>query len=132
MATTERAQMTEGVGAYLRALREAAGLSLRAVQDRCRLGECYGVSNGYLSQLERDRVTTPSPHALRALAACYGADYRELLRRAGYLLPTDEADGDRPPVVFAGAEQLTAEERAEIQEIIALKLRRRRQPASIR
>jgi len=108
------------LGGYLRSLREAAGITLREVTARC------GVSNGYVSLLEHDRVHGPSPKILHTLACCYGADYAELLRRAGYPVPGDEGATPRPTVVFAGADRLTPDEREEIQQIIALKLRRRR------
>ncbi len=45
------------------------------------------------------------------------------MRLAGYPMPDA---GDGPGAVLAGAQQLTDEERAEIEGIIALKLRRRR------
>ena len=112
------AESTDTLGGHLRLLRRLAGLTLRAVEAYC------GISNAYLSQVERDRVKRPSTDVLRALASCYGADYTDLLRRAGHLLPPDGSA--LPPVTFVGAEQLTEDERAEIQEIIALKLRRRR------
>ena len=113
------------LGAYLRALRRAAGVTLREVTARC------GVSNGYVSLLEHDRVREPSPKVLHTLACCYGADYAELLRRAGYPVPGEAGTAPPPSVAFAGAERLTPEERDEIQEIIAMKLRRRRAaPAS--
>ena len=99
----------------MRTLRRQAGLTLRAVEAGS------GISNAYLSQLECDRVKEPSPKVLWALANCYQADYLDLLRRAGYPVPEGPAS-----VVFVGAELLTPDERAEIQEIIALKLRRRR------
>lgn len=116
------------LGEHLRSLREAAGLTLRQVADRCGESKGCGISNGYLSLLERGRVQAPNPHVLHALAACYGTDYAELLRQAGYPLPGPGGGGAPPPIVFAGAERLTPEDREEIQEIITLKLRRRRQP----
>jgi transcriptional regulator with XRE-family HTH domain len=119
------AERDGSLGEYLRALRRAAGLTLRQVQGKCALGERCGVSNGYLSLLEHDHVKAPNPNVLFTLAECYGADYAGLLRRAGYPLPTQDGN-ETPTIIFAGAEQLTAEEREEIQEIIALKLRRRR------
>ena len=107
--------MTTTLGDYLRSLRWQAGLTLRDLETKC------GVSNAYLSQLERGRVKAPSPHVLASLAGCYGADYLDLLRRAGYPVPMP----DERAVVFVGADRLTEDERAEVQEIIALKLRRR-------
>ena len=111
------------LGPYLRSLREMAGLSMRQVQEECIRRSC-GVTNGYVSLLETGKVGAPNPNILRTLADCYEADYLELMRRAGYPVPAPSNGCDH--VVFAGAEQLTEDERAEIQDIIALKLRRRR------
>ena len=126
MGSKSRGDQAETLGGYLRALREAAGLTLREVAGRCNVSERCGVSNGYLSQLEHDRVKTPSPNVLWTLAECYQADYLELMRRAGYPAPAPPDGATRPSIVFAGAERLTADERAEIQEIIAPKPRRHR------
>jgi len=113
------------LGAYLRALREAAGLTLRDVAARCAVSERCGVSNGYLSLLEQDKVRAPSPNVLWTLADCYGVDYAELLGRAGYPVPV-LGDGACRHVALVGAERLTPEDREEIEAVIALKLRRRR------
>ena len=111
------------LGPYLRSLRETAGLSMRQVQEECIRRGC-GVTSGYVSLLETGKIRAPNPNILRTLADCYGADYLELMRRAGYPVPAPSNGCDH--VVFAGAEQLTEDEQAEIQDIIALKLRRRR------
>ena len=48
-----------------------------------------GISNSYLSQIERgDR--RPGPSVLKRLASLYGVDVQDLLKRAGYL---DKPDG---------------------------------------
>jgi HTH-type transcriptional regulator, competence development regulator len=111
-------------GAFLRALREDAGLTLREAEARC------GVSNGYLSLLEHDRVKEPSPRVLYALSRCFGVGYLELMERAGYPVPTPEERGRPAPgppgAVFRGAERLSPDDREEIRELIRLKLRRLR------
>ncbi len=112
--------MEETLGAYLSTLRADAGLSLREVETRT------GVSNGYLSLLEHDRVKEPSPKSLYALAQCYGAEYLDLMRRAGYPVPPKADTSAAPSVVFRGAERLNDDERREIQDLITFKLRRRR------
>jgi transcriptional regulator with XRE-family HTH domain len=114
-------------GAFLRALREDAGLTLREVETRC------GVSNGYLSLLEHDRVKEPSPRVLYALSQCFGVSYLELMERAGYPVPPPEERGrpgaGPPGAVFRGAERLSADDREEIRQLIRLKLRRLRRDA---
>lgn len=67
------------LGTQLRKIRELKGLSLRDVEKRT------GVSNGYLSQLERGDAKNPSPSKLAALAKLYGVSYEKLLAAAGYL-----------------------------------------------
>ena len=113
--------MTLTLGAYLKSLREIAGLSLREVEALTK------ISNGYLSLLEHDRIKSPSPNVLAALAKCYGTDYGALMQLAGYPVPGNPKPLPRGTTFFYGADQLTSAERDEIQEIIALKLRLRRE-----
>ena len=63
----------------LRRLRTLKGVSLREVEKET------GVSNAYLSQLENKKTDKPSPHILHKLANYYNAEYKNLLRIAGYL-----------------------------------------------
>ena len=106
--------MIDTLGSHLRVLRRQAGLTLRALEAGT------GLSNAYLSQLERDHIKEPSPRVLWAIAECYGADYLDLMRRAGHPMPSASH------VIFAGAERLSPDERDEVQEFIVMKLRRRR------
>jgi transcriptional regulator with XRE-family HTH domain len=55
-------------------------LSLREVEQASE----KVVSNAYLSQLEKGKISKPSPNILHALAAVYGASYEDLMSRAGY------------------------------------------------
>ena len=71
-------------GPYLRELRRSCGLSLKQVE------KAAGVSNAYLSQIERDLRNPPHPDILKRLAQVYEVLPRELLIAAGYL--EDEAD----------------------------------------
>ena len=72
------------IGPLLRRLRGETGLR--------EVGRRTGISNSYLSQIERgDR--RPGPSVLKRLAALYGVDVQELLKRAGYL---DEPEGVEP------------------------------------
>ena len=114
-------RMTVTLGAYLKSLREIAGFSLRVVEGMT------DISNGYLSLLEHDRIKSPSPNVLAALAKCYGADYGALMQLAGYPVPGSPRPLPQGTTFFHGVEQLTSAEREEIQEIIALKLRLRRE-----
>jgi len=68
----------------IRALR---GYSLRTVED------ATGISNAYLSQLERGDAQKPSPDKLQALAKFYEVPYTDLMRAAGYLQRSQQAAG---------------------------------------
>ena len=70
------------LGPLLRMLR--GSMSLREVR------RLTGISNSYLSQIERgDRI--PGPGLLRRLASLYNVDVRVLIERAGFL---DNEDGE--------------------------------------
>jgi transcriptional regulator with XRE-family HTH domain len=82
---------------YLRDVRAVRGKSLRAVED------ATGISNAYLSQLERGDATKPSPDKLKELAKFYEVSYTDLMRVAGYLTRSSPSPmvasgaGDTPP-----------------------------------
>lgn len=71
------------LGAYLAAIRGVRRLTLRAVEEATN-GE---VSNAYLSQLENNKITRPSPNVLHALARVLVVPYETLMQKAGYLAP---------------------------------------------
>lgn len=72
----------ENLGEYLREQRESAGLSLR------KLAEQTGVSNPYLSQIERG-LRRPSADVLQQLAKALRISAETLYVRAGILDPND-------------------------------------------
>ncbi|SRR6266498_5051530 len=78
-------------GAYLRAVREAAGLTLRQVEEQTD----RVIKNAYLSQIESGAINRPSPAILYELAQVYGISYRELLVRAGHRVPDGDVKPDR-------------------------------------
>ncbi len=73
------------LGPYIRAGRRAKQLSLR------RLSEASGISNPYLSQIERG-LRKPSADVLQQIARALGAPIEQLYVRAGIL--QTPADGD--------------------------------------
>jgi transcriptional regulator with XRE-family HTH domain len=111
--------MAKTLGALVRRQRDAHALTLRDVEERT------GLSNGYLSLLENDKIRQPKPPVLYKLAEALGASYLELMECAGYA-PTDGSRADRgqprPAVAFKGAEKLTLEQRKEVQDFIDFKL----------
>lgn len=97
----------DSFGAHLARLRNAAGLTLRQVEEATN----KEVSNAYLSQLETNKIAKPSPNVLHALAVVYGAPYEDLMKRAGYFTTEADASGRRQARAATFAIQdLTAEE----------------------
>ena len=79
--------MAEGLGAFIRAQRQAAELTLRELAART------NVSNPYLSQIERG-LHEPSVRVLRAIATALNVSAETLLAQAGLF----EEDDDAPEV----------------------------------
>ena len=83
------------------------------------LAKSVGISNPYLSQIERG-LRAPSEAVVEALAASLDLSVEELYRRAGYVEPAPEDDG--PPhsdlaEAIAAAPELTAAQRRAMAEI---------------
>lgn len=62
----------------LKQARESSELTLREVEKNT------GISNAYLSQIEKGKVGRPSPEKLRKLSSAYSVDYGELMSLAGH------------------------------------------------
>ncbi len=75
------------LGSFIREQRSSARLSLR------RLSELAGISNPYLSQIERG-LRRPSAEILQQIAKALRISAETLYVRAGILEPRDEARGD--------------------------------------
>jgi len=73
----------ESLGSYLREQRVAAELSLRQLADQA------GVSNPYLSQIERG-LRRPSAEVLQALAKALRISAEQVYVQAGILNPDDD------------------------------------------
>jgi transcriptional regulator with XRE-family HTH domain len=82
MARLKVGRTVENLGEYLREQRESAGLSLR------KLAEQTGVSNPYLSQIERG-LRRPSAEVLQQLAKALRISAETLYVQAGILDPND-------------------------------------------
>jgi len=95
------------VGAFIKEQRERSSLSIR------KLAELTGVSNPYLSQIERG-VRTPSAEILRSIADALSIRTETLYEKAGLL---DEHEG--PDVVGAidGDANLTKTQKQALKEI---------------
>ncbi|HUZ96438.1 MAG TPA: helix-turn-helix transcriptional regulator [Edaphobacter sp.] len=107
----------DSFGAHLARLRIAAGLSLRDVEE----ATDHEVSNAYLSQLEKSKITKPSPHILYALAPVLKTSYEDLMKRAGYITSDQDGRGRKQTKVAAFAVQdLTPEEERSLLDYLAM------------
>lgn len=79
------------LGDYLKEQRQQAQLSLRQLADRT------GISNPYLSQIERG-LKKPSAEILQSLAKGLRISAEQLYVRAGFLDATPVGDGQAPDV----------------------------------
>lgn len=107
------------LGQELSRLRSLRGWTLREVEEKTR----KKVSNSYLYQLEKDNVKEPSPHILYELSVVYGASYPDLMKLAGFIVPSS-AGAAHPSVAF-NALDLTEQEREEVMDFIEF-LRRKK------
>jgi transcriptional regulator with XRE-family HTH domain len=83
---TDRDDQLHALGAFIRAQRQLANLSLRQMADLAQ------VSNPYLSQLERG-LHEPSVRVLQSIARALNVSAETLLAHAGI----DDAAADEPP-----------------------------------
>lgn len=121
--------MTDSLGKRLRSARELLGLSLRDVERNT----SQELRSGYLSQLERDLIQTPTPATLSKLADLYGLDYADLLELAGHRLPEQTAPRRRPSLIAGipvkALDSLDDEARDELRNFVEyLVHRQKRQP----
>lgn len=86
MAIGKVGKTVEGLGDYLKEQRTGARLSLRQLADLA------GVSNPYLSQIERG-LRKPSAEVLNQIAKALRISAEQLYVRAGILNPADGAGG---------------------------------------
>lgn len=104
------ANTTSALATFLASVRQLKGFTLREVEE----ATGKEVSNAYLSQLERGRITKPSPHILYSLSEAYGVAYEKLMELAGYIAVASERGNNVKhgrAATFASAD-LTDEEEA--------------------
>lgn len=82
---------TGTLGAFIRAQREMANLSLR------QLSTMSEISNAYLSQIERD-LHEPSLRVIKRVGKALGIAPETLLSRAGLIRDEEEPDQEGPTV----------------------------------
>lgn len=98
--------MSNKLANELKTIREFKKLSLRQVEKET------GITNAYLSQLERGIAKKPSPDILYKLAEVYDVPYESLMEAAGYLKKSDNTKSQRPTAIQAAlmSSNLTDEE----------------------
>jgi len=103
------------LGNELARLRKLKGWSLRDVQEET--GK--KVSNSYLYQLESDNVKQPSPNILYVLASVYEASYSDLMRLAGFVVPSTNQNAPRHQSSVAfNAMYLTKDEENDVLDFV--------------
>jgi transcriptional regulator with XRE-family HTH domain len=111
------------LGSELTRLRKLKGWSLRDVEERTK----RKVSNSYLYQLENGNVQEPSPNILYELSMVYGASYPKLMRLAGFVVPSSNANASLgSSSVSFDALNLSDEEREEIMDFVQFMRRKKK------
>ena len=100
------------LGAFLSNIRKLKKMTLREVEE----ATDKTVSNAYLSQLENEKITKPSPNILHALSQVYAISYEELMEKAGYII-SSQKKGKRL-ATFVDKE-LTSDEESALLEYLA-------------
>lgn len=95
------------LGQFIREQRNAAQLSLRALAERA------GVSNPYLSQIERG-LHEPSVRVLSSIARALNLSAETLLRQAGALGPDDPGTANPTVAAISRDPALSPEQKDEL------------------
>jgi HTH-type transcriptional regulator, competence development regulator len=110
------------LGQALSRLRSLKGWTLREVEERTK----KRVSNSYLYQLENGNVKEPSPNILYELSVVYEASYPELMRLAGFVVPSSNQHASQTNASVAfNALNLTIEEKEEVMDFIEFRRRKK-------
>ncbi|HET8665183.1 MAG TPA: helix-turn-helix transcriptional regulator [Nocardioides sp.] len=111
MARSKVGKTVESLGDYLREQRMSSRLSLR------QLAEQAGVSNPYLSQIERG-LRRPSAEVLQQLAKALRISAEQLYIRAGIVSP-DEGVGGSVELAVLGDPALTERQKQTLLDVYA-------------
>jgi HTH-type transcriptional regulator, competence development regulator len=111
------------LGQELSRLRSLKGWTLRDVEEKTK----KKVSNSYLYQLENDNVKEPSPNILYELSVVYGASYSDLMRLAGFVVPSSSPQASRTSasVAFSSLD-LSEPEKEEVMDFIEFMRRKKK------
>jgi transcriptional regulator with XRE-family HTH domain len=111
MARNKVGNAVESLGDYLREQRVSARLSLRQLADQA------GVSNPYLSQIERG-LRRPSAEVLQQLAKALRISAEQLYLRAGLVSP-DEGLGGTVELAVLGDPSLSERQKQTLLDVYA-------------
>jgi transcriptional regulator with XRE-family HTH domain len=111
MAKNKVGKTVESLGDYLREQRVSARLTLR------QLAEQAGVSNPYLSQIERG-LRRPSAEVLQQLAKALRISAEQLYLRAGIVSP-DDGIGGSVELAVLGDRSLTERQKQTLLDVYA-------------
>jgi transcriptional regulator with XRE-family HTH domain len=100
-----RPNPTTGLGAVLRELRQRAGLKVEE------LAHGAGLSPGYVSKLENNRVPLPRPETIEALADALGVRVDALVGKTGGMPRVIERAYRETPAAFLKLAKMTRQER---------------------
>ena len=105
--------MTE-LGDYVKMIRTGKEFSMR------KLSEMSGISHTEIKRIEDGTRKQPSPQVLRAIASALNTPYEDLMAAAGYIDEQPEEDHEvTVPAGITGAEDLTEDELAQVNQFIA-------------
>jgi len=110
------------LGQELSRLRALRGWTLRDVEEKTK----KKISNSYLYQLEADNVKEPSPNILYELALVYEVPYPDLMRLAGYVVPSSDPHASRTSASVAfNALDLDEQEKEQVMDYIEFMRRKK-------
>ncbi len=116
MKTEDNKKSMLSLGQYLSNQRIRKKMTLREVEE----ATDHEISNAYLSQLEHDKISKPSPNILYSLSLVYGVPYEILMEKAGYITDmTDRQTGKHGRVATFADDSLTEEEEESLLEYLA-------------
>ncbi|TFD96433.1 XRE family transcriptional regulator [Dysgonomonas capnocytophagoides] len=102
----------KSLGITLKEERELQKMTLRQVE------EATGISNAYLSQLENDKIKTPSANILHKLSVIYNIPLKNLLIAANIIQDEQPERRELFNSVSFSSKELTEEEEKELLEYL--------------
>lgn len=102
------------LGSYLKSLRKSNNLTLKYIEDN------LGISNAYLSQLENNKIKSPSIYVLTTLSDVYDTPLAEILEESGIIKKPEKTKEEtqlNSRIAFS-TEKMSKEEKEEVLEYL--------------